>query len=175
MSNQNDMLKMLYDNNARLKQTETREVPGNIPGFTSFYDTGTFTPTLVGAGTAGTFTYDATNTIMNWSRIGNRVFFQGRVRITAIAVAPTGNMSIRTLPFTSAAVTITGAAAFRSWVGFTLTAGYTQVALGIGNAQTEMFFIQSGSNLGALVLQGAAFALVGGAADFQFEGHYQVA
>ena len=38
----------------RLEQTQVVERPGNIPGFTSFYDTGTFVPTWVGGTIAGT-------------------------------------------------------------------------------------------------------------------------
>ncbi len=62
---------------------------------------GTWTPTFKGSGTAGTFTY--TQQVGNYIKIGKLVYIQGRVAISAIAVAPTGNMTIEGLPFTSEA------------------------------------------------------------------------
>ncbi len=96
MSDQNDMLKMLYDNNRRLAQTETREVPGNIPGFTSFYDTGTFTPTYLGGTTAGVTTYTLQQGA--WVRLGNVVIATGTVVWSAATGTGAANIS---LPFTS--------------------------------------------------------------------------
>ncbi len=121
MSDQNDMLKLLYDNNARLKQTETREVPGNIPGFTSFYASGTFTPAFQGSGTAGTWAYSVQAGF--WSRIGNRVFFNLFVAASSRSVAPTGNARITGLPITSSATANTySALAVDAVSGFTLPA-----------------------------------------------------
>lgn len=97
-----DVLRILTDNEERLKQTETKEVPGDT-GFSAFYAKGTWTPVFQGTGTAGTFTYiGQTGT---YTRIGNQVFIHGYVQISAITVAPTGNMQIIGLPFTAASST----------------------------------------------------------------------
>jgi hypothetical protein len=176
MSDQNAMLKMLYEDHKRLSRTETREVPGAIPGFTSFYDTGVFTPTFVGSTIAGTFTYDAANTGGIWSRIGNQVFVEGRVRITAIAVAPTGNLQIGGLPITSATTgrNIAGALTFGAWTGITLTGARTMLAAVIVDTVLLANLFESGSNIAVNVTQGAALVLVGGIADIRFSGNYTV-
>jgi hypothetical protein len=62
---------------------------------------GTFTPIFIGTGTAGTFTYTAQ--LGFYFKIGGMVFFWLRVTISAITVAPTGNMQINGLPFAAAA------------------------------------------------------------------------
>ncbi len=96
MSDQNDMLKLLYDNNQRLKQTETREVPGNVPGFSQFYDVGTFTPAYSGLTTAGVTTY--TTQQGRWVRIGAAVFFTASIVWTAATGTGLAQFS---LPFTT--------------------------------------------------------------------------
>lgn len=173
---QNDVLKMLLDNEERLKQTETRETPGNITGFTSFYAFGTWSPTLVGAGTAGTFTYDATNTGGRYTRIGNRVFVSGRIRITAIGVAPVGNMTINGLPITSATsgYASAGGVSFNYWRGITMPAGFTQANGNINDAVTTIEMYRCGSAATNTIVLGADIALVGGAITFAFEGMYHV-
>lgn len=159
----------------RLDQTQTVERPG-VVGFDSFYDAGTFTPTLVGSTIAGTFTYDATNTGGEWSRVGNRVFLNGRVRITAIAVAPTGNLRIGGLPIAGGAPAfgVSGGVAMLIWTGITVPAGYTQMATQVVNSSTVMALIRSGSNLAGAIVQGGELVLVGGVADLEFMGIYRV-
>lgn len=160
----------------RLEQTQVKEVPGGISGFTSFYASGVWAPTLVGAGTAGTFTYDATNTGGAWTRIGNRVLLNGRMRITTITVAPTGNMTINGLPITSAvsAFGVAGGAAFAFWRGITLPAGYTELQGNINSAVATIEIYRGGSNVANAQVQGAEVALVGGVITFAFFGEYQV-
>lgn len=63
------------------------------------YSTGTFTPTLKGNATPGTFTYSTQAGF--YTRIGNRVLFNLSVAATAVPVAPTGSAIIDGLPFTS--------------------------------------------------------------------------
>jgi hypothetical protein len=68
----------------------------------SFYETGTWTPAFSGTGTAGTFTYTGARS-GGYVRTGEIVIAHGRIAISAISVAPTGNMRITGLPVTSAA------------------------------------------------------------------------
>lgn len=64
-----------------------------------WYEAGTFTPTFQGSGTAGTFTYVAQRGV--YRRFGDTVHWMAQVAISAITVAPTGNMTIAGLPFTA--------------------------------------------------------------------------
>ena len=174
---QNDVLKMLLDNEERLKQTETRETPGNITGFTAFYTSGIWTPTFVGLTIAGTFTYGAT-TAGDYTRIGNTVFLRGRIALTAVAVAPTGVLTIQGLPITPATVT--------SGVAGIMTPGYWSL-IGIGggakvylggwiqSAATNRIdlVVSASGGTGAVFLTGAVAALANGS-DILFSGQYQV-
>jgi hypothetical protein len=141
------------------------------------YATGTFTPVLSGDGTAGTFTYDAANTGCDYTRIGNRLLFAGRVRITAIAVAPTGNTRITGPPFTgvAGAGSIAGGVQFDAVTGINLTAGYTWVGGEVISTTSEIRLFENGDNVAALRIQGAAFGLIGSVIDLRFWGMYQIA
>lgn len=167
MSMTEDMLRRMQADDARLRQTETKEVP--------IYATGTWTPILFGSGTPGTFTYDTTNTGATWTRLGNRVFVSGRVRITAIAVAPVGNMLIN-LPLVSATsgFSLAGGIHFDGWTGVTFTAGHTQLMGDIQDAASVIRLLESGSAVATAQVQGANIALVGGVMNFSFAGEYQV-
>lgn len=171
-----DMLRDQRKQKQLLEQTEVIERPGNITGFTSFYANGVWTPTLVGSGTAGTFTYDVANTGGVWTRIGNRVLLSGRVRITAIGVAPTGNLAIGGLPIVSgtSGQNVAGGVALLAYAGITFTAGRTQLAGLVGDALSIINLFESGSNLAVTAVQGSGLVLVGGVADLRFEGQYQV-
>jgi hypothetical protein len=168
MRNQRDIAR-------RLGQTEVKEVPGGIAGFTSFYATGTFVPTLFGSGTAGTFTYNAADTEAVYTRLGNEVFIEGRVIISATAVAPTGNVSIGGLPFVSAAATNSGniAGIFHTvWSGINLQAGYTYVAGVVVGSVSSAFLYECGDNVARAIVQGGEMSAT---FDIFFSGHYRVA
>lgn len=142
-----------------------------------FMETGTWTPTLVGGGTAGTFTYDTSVTGGEYTRIGDRVVFNGRVRITVITVAPTGQLDIGGLPYTGDATNsnIAGGASFGGWTGITFTGARTQLGGDVVDTTAAIRLIESGSGLALAGVQGGALALVGGAADFRFAGSYRIA
>lgn len=61
------------------------------------YEEGTFTPTIAGATTAGSGTYSAQ--VGAYTKIGKMVFY--RLSLTWTAHTGTGNMEIRSLPFTN--------------------------------------------------------------------------
>lgn len=67
---------------------------------TTFYATGTWTPTMLGTGTAGTPTYTAQ--VGRYTRLGETVFVEARVVWSAHT--GTGNMELGGLPFTVANV-----------------------------------------------------------------------
>lgn len=91
-----EILRLLRENDARLGITEVKEVPGAIPGFTSFYAQGTYSPTYLGGTTAGATTYTLQQGA--WTRIGNVVIVTGTVIWTA--ATGTGNAQV-SLPLTS--------------------------------------------------------------------------
>lgn len=143
------------------------------------YDIGTWTPILLGDGTAGTFTYDAANTGADYTRRGNRVSFAGRVRITAITVAPTGNIYI-SLPFAPVAGSshkVAGGTTITYFTGIASTAGYTQVHAYIysGLAITGMVLARGGLGNPPSNVQGSEITLIGGGVDFLFYGEYRIA
>lgn len=138
------------------------------------YATGSFVPTLVGAGTAGTFTYVANVNLVEWTRIGNRLFFNGRVQISAIAVAPIGAMSIAGFPYAGVAdanMAIAGGAAVFFWQA-NVAAGYTQVGGQVANGGTAMTLIKDGDNIAAVAVDGAEIIAT---SQFRFIGSYRVA
>ena len=171
------MLATLMANEQRLSITESKEVPGGIPGFTSFYATGSFVPTLVGSGVAGTFTYTANATIVEWARIGNRLFFNGRIVITVITVAPTLNMTVNGWPYAGVSDTNMAIAGVGPviWRGIVLPANYWSVALQFANGSATPSLIRSGTNNALATVQGAEIALVGGSFELRFGGEYRVA
>jgi hypothetical protein len=162
---QNAILKMLYDNETRLAQTETKEVP--------IHATGTWTPAFAGTTIAGTFTYGAT-TAGDWTRVGNMVFLRGRITLTAVAVAATGNLTITGLPFTSAAGLTSGTAgSFVAvyWGSVVLTAGKTDRGGWIQSNTSVIKLTESGNNIAAAFMPGGN---INAATDLPFTASYQV-
>ena len=150
--------------------------PLDMRWLSTFYAEGAWTPALAGSGTAGTFTYSVQTG--DYVRLGNTCFVRGRVRITAITVAPTGNLQITGLPFTSEAIGASGNAgggAFQLWQGITLPASHTQLMWYIAPAATNINLSRGGSNVAQANVQGGELALVGGVANFEIEGQYRVA
>lgn len=138
------------------------------------YLEGSFSPTLVGAGTAGTFTYGNGN-LVEWTREGNRLFFNGRVHITATTVAPVGALTINGWPFAGVAnanMAIAGEGS-GSWHGVNLPANYWFVTVQFANGTSAASLMRSGTNNAEAAVAGGE--LVGGVYDFRFAGNYRVA
>lgn len=164
------VLRRLTELEQRLGRVEVTEVP--------IVQAGTWTPALFGDGTAGSFTYDLTNTGGEYTRDADRVDFNGRVRITAITVAPTGNMYI-TLPsvYTVATVAYTagvGGSPLIQCRGVTMSAGHTWISGYLISAQARLYLNENGSAVAPANIQGTQIALVGGSLDFIFAGHYRI-
>jgi hypothetical protein len=71
-------------------------------GSGTLQETGTFTPTLAGATTAGTWTY--THQVGNYVKIGCLVWFSITLRPATIGGSPAGNLQIKGLPFSADAI-----------------------------------------------------------------------
>jgi hypothetical protein len=116
----------------------------------SVYQEGTFTPTLIGASTAGTTTYSAQQG--NYTRIGNMVHCVFCVNITA--ATGTGLLQFGAFPFTIkntsngqpiGSVEIAGAS-------YTFPAGVTSIALEGTVNSTNVLVSGSGTSLAATYL-----------------------
>lgn len=157
----------------RLEQTQVVERPGGISGQVGFFATGSFVPVWVGSTIAGTFTYTTNATLVEWSRMGNRVEFNGRIVITAIGVAPTGVLQITGWPFAGVAdanMVIAGGAAMIEWQ-LNVAAGYTDVNGQFTNGSSVMTLVRSGDNLAPASVLGGEL-IVG---DCRFFGSYRMA
>jgi hypothetical protein len=164
-----DLHRKIQSMNRRIGQVEPK-----APGL---YEEGTWNPTLVGSGTAGTFTYLG-QTAGTYTRIGNRIFIAGRVAISAVTVAPTGNLSIHGLPYAAATVTAgtPGGAHFPYWSLINIGGG-AKVYLGgwIQNAATQIDLVVSASGgAGAVFLTGATAGIAANS-DLLITGEYQAA
>lgn len=139
------------------------------------YNKGTFAPALVGSGTAGTFTYGAGN-LVEYTIIGNRLLFNGRVDITATTVAPVGNLTITGWPYAgvaNASMAIAGVGSCE-WRGITFAANYQALSIQFANGSSAATLVKSGTagvNLASLT----GGELGGGAYDFRFGGEYRIA
>lgn len=137
---------------------------------------GSWTPAFTGSGTAGTFTYDTNSTGGSYTVENGRVTIDGRLRITAISVAPTGDLRITGLPYTGIAAGngVAGYGTFTLFTGLTITAGKTQLMLRILASTAYFEIIESGSAVASAKIQGSALALIGGVADFMFSGEFRI-
>lgn len=118
---------------------------------------GTWTPTLVGGGSAGTTTYSAQNGY--YSRIGNIVMLTGYISITA--ATGTGNATIGTLPIAIANQSngfVTGSLELNA-SGWTWPVGRTMLTLLGSPAGTTLVFGGSGSAVSNANLQMSNAAL----------------
>jgi hypothetical protein len=121
------------------------------------YEKGTHTVAAVhvqGSGTAGTFTLDnssASNNKITYTRIGNRVLFEGLLVFSAAPTgSPTGALQITNLPFTAGA---NAGATFNC--EFQNIAGTTIYLLGLWSASTSVITFRQ---VAALAASSSAFA-----------------
>lgn len=146
----------------------------SAPGMTSelltWYEEGTFTPTIAGATVAGVQTYNVQ--VGFYTRIGNRVYFNLRIVLTAKDVTTSGLLTIAGLPFTSNnTVSNFHALAVGNAGFFTLTALYTQLEAHMERGESIFYLGQIGSGLGYSYLQSTAFA---DNSRINISGHYVV-
>lgn len=165
---------MSLDTERRLQALEKRLERLEASG--TGYETGTWTPVLVGVGTAGTFTYSTQTG--NYTRIGNRVFFNARITISAITGAPAGLMTITGLPYTSYATGAGGTmgrCSFMLQTAWNYAAGYTQVEGVIVASESRIQIYKNGDGVAVTSVTGAeTVGIPAGTIDLLFAGEYQV-
>jgi hypothetical protein len=136
----------------------------------NWYEEGTFTPTIGASTTPGTQTYLVQ--VGRYTRIGNRVFYNLRLVMSAKDVATAGNIFVTGLPFVSNSTGSNFSAAAISSVGnLDLSAGYTQICADMQPNDTKIYLGQAGDN--------AAYALLTASSlnndtRIVLSGHYEV-
>ncbi len=106
-------IQALEDGHERLRKAD-------VPGVQ-----GTWTPFFEGTGTAGAYTYVTQQGV--YYRLGNRIYIEFDISISAISVAPTGNMLITGLPIASAAAGAYGPVSLGFISNIILPASKTQI------------------------------------------------
>jgi len=91
------------------------------------YEEGTWTPTIFGETTAGSYSYEAVRTGGRYTKIGNLVYIEGVLRISAINTAGAGHLHFGGLPFPL------GATPASSW---SIGRGITIIHYGTGTNST---------------------------------------
>lgn len=105
------------------------------------YEEGTWTPSIVGATSAGTTTYSGRSGL--YTKIGNRVWVQFDANVTNMT--GTGNLIINNLPFTSASGTAQSSPVISTNLPYPTTT--TQLNLYVGSGSTTATFFSNGNNL----------------------------
>jgi hypothetical protein len=95
------------------------------PTALAHYQEGTWTPTIIASGTAGTPSYAAQNGY--FTRVGNLVFLTCYINVSSWSGSPTGNMTIGGIPF--AAATAAGSYTYSILEGASLTVPANQIAV----------------------------------------------
>jgi len=150
----------------RLEQTQVIERPG-ASGQTTFYASGTFTPAFTGSGTPGTFTYSGQSG--RYTRVGNLCYVRIYLEVSAVSVAPTGDLNVTGLPFTSAASF--GALAVGYLNSFNLTANCVQLTAYVEASSTLIRLMEVFDNAGTTRFPAASFQPSG----IILSGAYEVA
>ena len=128
------------------------------------YEEGTWTPVIIGTGTAGTGTYSVQNG--RYTKIGNRVYFG--VYCVWSAHTGTGDMTMGGLPFTSSSSNFTGVSIRYS--NLTCSAGYICTPI-VADNRSDIVFQQSAVGAAASAL-GQSLDV---SADVIMAGHYFIA
>lgn len=136
---------------------------GNVNNTTAtvldWYEEGTFTPTMVGQTTAGTTTY--TEQSGEFTRIGNRVFFNLKLRVSTMT--GTGALFISGLPYAIAGNgNITCSATVTPAAGFTMTfSGMLTATFGAGGGINLTSYASGGAATNLTVGQANGFCITG--------------
>lgn len=102
----------------------------------------TFSPTLLGSGTAGTWAY--TTQSGYYHKIGKLVFIAITLKPSSITGSPTGTLAVGNLPFTAAAINQHMSVEDD---GIDYSAGYTMLKALVVQSGTSMLIYQNGDNV----------------------------
>ena len=124
----------------------------------SGWETGTWTPSWGGSTTNGTISYSANEQVGSYIRIGTLVIaFVHFLRANVVTVAPTGNLLVRGLPYTSENTTNKNGTGFLSrYDNINLNAGTIDLAPIVSANSNSILFVESYDNAAGVIVQGAA-------------------
>jgi len=120
------------------------------------FASGSWTPILQGTGTPGTFTY--TVQMGRYVLIGKLCSITFAIHISVVSVAPTGNLTVRTLPFTSVTLTSYNVAIPLSMENVNVLATTVQLTGRISSNVTFIDFVESGDNIAGSLLPASAIS-----------------
>ena len=128
----------------------------NLSGTVYVGASGTFTPAFKGTTFSGVFNYTAQGG--TYFLYGNMVFVFAQLQIDSIGSAPTGNMTIIGLPFTSAAVaTAFGAVTFGNISNFNYAAGALQLTGFVSVSNSAIILREAFDNSATVAVPAANF------------------
>lgn len=120
-------------------------------------DISSFTPTIVGASTPGTFTYATRSGVCG--RVAQYVHCVINLVLSGISVAPVGAITITGLPYTSDSTFLLQPIVVSQWGVITMpSADYKSVGGYINAGSTVITLTHSGDNVAALGMVGSAIA-----------------
>lgn len=119
----------------------THTLTASLP--TSFFQSGTFVPTIAFGGASVGVTYDATQTKAEWTRVGNMVFISIRLVLTSKGVS-VGRATISTLPFTVGSSLVNAQNALVAMGNITLDGGFSIVWANFVPGTTTVQFAEGG-------------------------------
>lgn len=131
---------------------------------------GTWSPGISADGTAGTATY--THRRGNYTLRGPDVYIWGDVQISAWSGAPSGNLRMHGLPFTSVNATPESPIMAFMLGGVNLTAGYTSTMGVIQTNSANVRFRELGDNVAAQLIQ--ASAVTAASLRIEVAGSYRI-
>lgn len=105
------------------------------------YEEGTWTPVLASAG-GGTPTY--AEHVGVYTKIGNRVFFEGDVQLSAFNTLAAGQLTITGLPFTSANNLLVTHVYFPFWANFVTSVGHFHGYVTASSTVITLLYIAAG-------------------------------
>jgi hypothetical protein len=134
------------------------------------YEEGTFTPTLVSSG-GGAPTYSVQ--VGHYTKVGNRVFFNLRVKRATVATMAAGNITVGGLPFTSANVTDCVSACAISASNLAATVAYydLQAVVGANTTQVTLYDYDGWGTGNRAVLTNGDLNTT---CEFEISGHYRI-
>lgn len=131
----------------------------------------TFTPSIAGSGTAGTFTY--LSQYGSYYRHGPTCHVQIYLEVSAVSVAPTGELRVTGLPFTAAAFNPRAFAAMTIGYlsSFNLSANCVQLTAYVQAGSTYIRLMEAFDNAATAAFPAASFQ----ASGIVLSGAYEVA
>ena len=131
-------------------------IPSSLPNILYEYSSGTFTPTLGGVTTGGTYTY--TTQQGNYTKLNNVVTFSIYLVVSGITTAATGNIVINGLPAASNSALTKQSVYIGDWSNITLPTSRVNLAGYIAASSTSISLVGTATALASSAVQPAGLS-----------------